>query len=100
MSHERYLLSKAAEKDLIDIYRYGFLTHGENQAEQYLQSLKEKCQFLANNPKLSPERTEFTPAIRINGHKQHLIIYLGKKDSIFVIRILHKKMDVPNCLDH
>jgi len=96
----QYLFSKEAEKDLIDIYRYGFLTHGENQAEQYLQSLKEKCQFLANNPNLSRERTEFTPPIRINGHSQHLIVYLNKEDSIIVVRILHKKMDVPNHLDH
>jgi len=100
MSHEGYLLSKEAEKDLIDIYRYGFLAHGENQAEHYLQSLKEKCQLLANNPKLSPERMEFTPAIRINGHKQHLIVYLSREESIFIIRILHKKMDVPSHLDH
>ncbi|TXL19269.1 plasmid stabilization protein ParE [Methylococcaceae bacterium HT5] len=96
----QYFFSKEAEKDLIDIYRYGFLAHGKHQAEQYLQSLKEKCQFLATNPKLSHERREFTPPIRINGHKQHLIIYLSNEDSITVVRILHKKMDVPNHLDH
>jgi plasmid stabilization system protein ParE len=31
----QYVFSKKAEKDLIEIYRYGFLNHNEQKAELY-----------------------------------------------------------------
>jgi toxin ParE1/3/4 len=37
----QYVFSKKAEKDLIEIYRYGFLNHDEQKAELYVESLKE-----------------------------------------------------------
>ncbi len=95
-----YIFSREAEKDLIEIYRYGFIEHGERQAEIYLKSLKEKCQFLADNPKLTRKRDEFTPPVRIHPHKEHLIIYLIEEDYILIVRVLYKKMDVPNRLDN
>ena len=64
----RYVFSKKAENDLIGIYRYGFLNHGEQQAERYQESLKEKCQFFADNPLFCRERDEFTPPVRIHHH--------------------------------
>jgi hypothetical protein len=35
----RYVFSKKAEENLIDIYRYGFINHSERQANQYSDSL-------------------------------------------------------------
>ena len=94
----RYIFSKKAEEDLIDIYRYGFLNHSERQANQYSDSLKEKCQFLADTPLLCRERDEFTPPVRIHTHKRHLIIYKITEDHILIIRILHERMNVEDQL--
>lgn len=90
----RYVFSKKAEEDLIEIYRYGFLKHSEQQANQYSDSLKEKCQFLSDTPLLYRERYEFTPPVRIYHHKKHLIIYTVETDHILIIRILHERMNV------
>jgi toxin ParE1/3/4 len=95
----RYIFSKEAEKDLIAIYRYGYLNYGENQAERYQQALKRKCQFLSDNPYLYRERTEFNPPMRFHPHQKHLIIYLAKSDHILIVRILHERMDVEQNLD-
>ncbi|MCD2448889.1 type II toxin-antitoxin system RelE/ParE family toxin [Methylicorpusculum oleiharenae] len=94
----RYVFSKKAEEDLIDIYRYGFLNHSERQANQYSDSLKEKCQFLADTPLVFRERDEFTPPVRIHTHKRHLIIYKINEDHILIIRILHERMNVEDQL--
>ncbi|MCF7971170.1 MAG: type II toxin-antitoxin system RelE/ParE family toxin [Methylococcaceae bacterium] len=95
-----YVFSKEAENDLIEIYRYGFLEHGVRKAEIYQQSLKAKCEFLSCNPKLNREREEFTPPVRIHPHKEHLIIYLIEEDYILILRVLYKKMDIPNHLEN
>lgn len=96
---DRYVFSEAAEKDLIEIYRYGFLNHGERQAEQYQQALKEKCRFLADHPLLCRERKEFIPTVRIHPHKKHIIIYTIEPDHILIVRILHERMELLNHLE-
>ena len=95
----RYVFSKKAEKDLIEIYHYGFLNHDEQKAELYVESLKEKCQALADNPFLYRERKEFTPPVRIYHHKKHLIIYAVETDHILIVRILHERMNVEKHLE-
>ncbi len=94
-----YVFSKEAENDLIEAYRYGLLNHGERQAELYQESLKQKCQFLADNPLLCRERDEFMPPVRIHHHKKHLIIYIIEADHILIVRIRHERMDLPQHLD-
>jgi len=95
-----YLFSKEAENDLIEIYRYGFVNYGEQKAEAYLQALKVKCEFLANNPQVNRERDEFKEPVRFHSHKSHLIIYSVEIEVILIVRILHGRMNVPSYLDN
>jgi toxin ParE1/3/4 len=94
-----YVFSKKAEADLAETYRYGFVNFGERQADEYSESLKEKCQFLSDNPLLCRERDEFNPPVRIGYHGKHLIIYTIEHDYILIVRILHGCMDVQNHLE-
>ncbi len=93
-----YLFSKKAENDLIEIYRYGFLNYGERKADFYSQGLKEKCQFLADTPHICHERNEFKSPVRIHHYKKHLIVYLIEGNNIFIVRILHERMDIQQYL--
>lgn len=95
----RYVFSKQAEHDLIEIYRYGFLTYGEIKADLYINALKDKCEFLAENPSLCRERQELTPPVRICHHKKHLIIYTVETGCILIVRFCHERMDIPRYLD-
>ena len=90
----RYVFSNKAENDLVEIYRYGFITYGENKADLYIEALKEKCQFIADMPNLCPDRDEFNPPVKIYHHKKHLIIYIVETDFIQIIRVLHERMDI------
>lgn len=96
----RYIFSNEADNDLIEIYRYGFLNHGERKAELYQEALKEKCQFLADNQYICRERDEFTPPVRIHHHKKHLIIYTIEADNILIIRFCHERMDILQYLEN
>ncbi len=79
---------------LIEIYRYGTLNYGQEQAELYVHGIKDKCQLVADTPELCRERKEFKPPVRIYNYKSHLIIYLLKEEFILVVRILHARMDL------
>ncbi len=89
-----YVFSKEAENDLVEIYRYGFINYGKNKADQYIEALKEKCQFLADLPNICPDRDEFNPTVKIYHHRKHLIIYVIENNGILIVRILHDRMDV------
>lgn len=95
----RYVFSQQAEDDLIGIYRYGYLNYGERQANAYMAALKQKCQFLSDNPLVCRERSEFTPPVRLHHHKKHLIIYIASADHIVIVRILHERMNVEKWLE-
>ncbi len=90
----RYVFSNEAENDLVEIYRYGFITYGENKADLYIEALKEKCQFLTDIPNFCPDRNEFNLPVKIHHHKKHLIIYIVETDYILIVRVLHERMDI------
>lgn len=79
--------------------RYGFLNYGENKADLYINTLKDKCWFLSCNPSLYRERHEFNPPVRICHHQKHRIIYTIETDYILIARICHERMDIPRYLD-
>lgn len=90
----KIIILQLAEDDLIDIWHYTWQTWGQKQADSYLDALEKVMSLLAKQPKLSRERTEFNPPVRIHPHAQHLIIYQEIKDGIKLIRVLHKSMDI------
>ena len=89
-----FKISKEAVNDLRSIGQYTQQKWGKHQRREYLFSLNEKFSFLANNPLMCRERTEFDPSVRIHRHKHHLIIYLVNTDHILILRILHENMDI------
>ena len=96
----RYVLSVKTEDDIEDIYKYGFLEYGETAAEHYQESLGMKLQYLAENPLSCSQREEFAPAVRINHHRKHLIIYSARADHVLIIRILGERMDISKNLSN
>jgi toxin ParE1/3/4 len=88
------VFSTEAENDLMEIYKYGFLNYGENKADLYINALKEQCRFISSNPFICRERTDLTPTVRINHHKNHMVIYTIEADYVLIVRICHERMDV------
>ncbi len=82
------------EEDLIDIWIYGCKTWGSGQADTYSNSIENTLSALIHLPKKHRIRKSFRPPIRICPHISHMIIYALEENSITIIRVLHKSMDV------
>jgi len=89
-----YRLSVLAEQDVEDILDYTWDQHGEERAFRYVERLKRNLSVLAENPLLAPKRTEFNPPVRLFPSGEHTIVYLEKADHIFIVRLLHQRMDI------
>ena len=91
---------RLARQDLLGIWLFTCEAWGEAQADQYLGDLDAKFQLLANNPRMSPERTEFQPPVRICHHARHLIVYREAEGGIDIVRVLHDRMELSEHLSY
>lgn len=89
-----YKLQPEAEKDLETIWHHTAKEWGVTQAMQYIDDLDNAFKLLTENPRINRQRAEFKPAVRIHPFKKHLIVYIGDKDPLVIVRVLHAHMDV------
>ena len=89
-----YKLSKVAEKDIENILDYSYLTFGEKVAEKYFIDLKECLQTLSENPLIGINSDSLRKGYFRHPHQSHLVFYKLKTNGIFIVRILHKSMDI------
>ncbi len=85
--------SREAEEDLIQIYLAGIANVGESHAEHYMSGLRAIWLLLESNPKLTYERTDYTPPVRIHPYKSHVVIYSANEDGVIVLRVRHGAED-------
>ncbi|UZE96232.1 type II toxin-antitoxin system RelE/ParE family toxin [Alkalimarinus alittae] len=89
-----FRLRPEAESDLETIWLYTEQNWGIEQAHAYIDGMVDIFQLLSNNPLMCPERSEFTPAVRIHHHAYHLVVFVLSDAGIDVVRILHESMDI------
>jgi toxin ParE1/3/4 len=71
----------------------------EKQADKYYNLLIEKIDFLAKNVFAGHKIDFIMDGYRCYTAMQHLIFYtISPEKTINIIRILHRKMDIPNRL--
>lgn len=90
----RFRVSRKAQADIRDIGRHTQRAWGIDQRRIYLAGLEAQFKLLATNPNLAPERTEFSPRVRLFPYRQHMIVYLPDDDGVLILRVLHHRMDV------
>ena len=89
-----YRLSRRAAKDLEDLADYTIERYGIAQARTYRDSLKACFEQLAGNSKLGRKAEQLACGLRRFEHKAHIVFYTVEEDSIYVVRVLHSRMDV------
>lgn len=89
----RYRISREAVEDIAGLYLEGYRQFGERQAETYHAGLKEMFAILADFPRLSRERSEFTPPLRIHAYHSHIVVYVIEGDEIVILRVRHGRED-------
>jgi len=89
-----YAISRAAEADLIALYREGADRFGPTQADRYHASLQTAFEFLARHPQAARERSEISPPIRCHPHGSHLILYRADTaGQVLILRVRHARED-------
>ena len=83
-----------AHQDLLGIWQYTNETWGSKQADLYLQELDATLKKLPSSPKIGRAIDEIRKGIRLLPFRQHIVIYQITIDSIDIVRVLHKRMDI------
>lgn len=89
-----YRLSKKADQDFAGIYRYTYKEFGEHQADKYTDSLEACFLLLCDSPRIGRKVDYISTGLYQHEHQEHLIFYRIRKQEIFIVRLLHKSMDV------
>jgi toxin ParE1/3/4 len=89
-----YKLSGASSNDIINIYKFGIQTFGLEPAREYLFSLENFLEELAERPELARDASMFANNLSYYRYKAQVIFYtIENPNDIFVVRILGKRMD-------
>lgn len=90
----KYELSRAADRDLDEIYLYTFREFGALQADAYFESLEECLTRLGENPLLGIDASNVRRGYRRFVHQRHTLYYRKSKSGVTIIRILGPGMSV------
>jgi len=89
-----YLLSDAAQQDIISIRDYTMDTWGKEQTSTYLAQLEKRFEWLANQPALGKKRDEIKKSYISFPEGRHVIFYRMTKRGIEVIGVIHQSEDI------
>ena len=91
-----FVLSPAARTDIEHIWDYTVDNWGVDQAERYVRGIREACEVLANGHRQGRAVDEIRAGYLKLAVGSHFLFYRITGDGqIDVVRILHRRMDVP-----
>lgn len=91
---KRYRLTKKAVSDMRSIGRYSTQNWGVAQRNRYLRQLNIRFAWLAENPRLGSDRSDIDQRYLCFPEGEHLIFYRIDGDTIEIIGLPHRRMDV------
>lgn len=83
-----------AEEDLIEIWCY-IAEDNPSAADSFLDLIEEKCNLLAESPKIGTLRSDITDNLRYFPVQKYLIFYREINDGIEVVRVVHGSRYLP-----
>lgn len=89
-----FLLTNAAQNDLVGIAKFTQQRWGVDQRNKYLAQLDDTFHQLADNPELGKICDYIKRGYRKFPIASHVIYYRASSNQIEIIRVLHKRMDV------
>lgn len=88
-----FKVSAKARNDLLKIGRFTESKWGRDQRNHYLKQLDEAFKLIADNPSIGRDRSHVLAGYRSFQQSSH-VIYYREVETIQIIRVLHKRMDV------
>lgn len=93
-----YVLTPAAQADLEDIWRYSVQQWSFAQAERYIRAIGDACEDLASGVHTGQDAMDIRAGYRKLKVGSHVLFFRRSGDTIDIVRILHRRMDMPNRL--
>lgn len=88
-----FRLTRRAEEDLAEIGAYTLRTWGAEQCARYLDELKSRCEWLAENPHLGLVSDEVRPGYLRWVQGKHVLYFRPiDEKTILIVRVLHESM--------
>jgi len=89
------VLRPRAKADLLNVADYTKVEHGEKQAKQYIEDIRQQIESAARFPGIGSDAFGLPQAYRKIRSGSHRIIYRYNETEFIVVRILHQREDVP-----
>ncbi|WP_031425758.1 type II toxin-antitoxin system RelE/ParE family toxin [Flavimarina sp. Hel_I_48] len=89
----KFHFTEAADKDILEIAKYGIETWGIEQSRKYKTGFYNCFQFLADNPDIGRDASILAPHLKRYSYKAHAIFFKPTAEGILIIRVLGQKMD-------
>ena len=93
-----FTITKAAVRDLENIWTFTKKIWTEQQADRYYQLIVDEIQFIVKNPYLGIQYENIRAGYRASKVKSHLVFYRFQDGQVEIIRILHVRMNLPGHL--
>lgn len=97
----KYQLSKQAEKDIVEIFDY-IAQDSKEAAKQVVRQIQQTGRMLCDLPTIGRSIYNLdVPNIRIipvRKFSNYVVVYMYTEDTIFIVRILNGKRDIPTIL--
>ncbi len=94
ISSRKIRVTPRARADLKNIGRYTEEVWGKVQRNLYLKNIDARFRWLADNPQLGKHRLDICKGYYSFPEGQHVIFYLINNNSIDIIGVPHKEMDI------
>ncbi|MGB6151010.1 MAG: type II toxin-antitoxin system RelE/ParE family toxin [Pricia sp.] len=90
----RYILSRSAQSDIVDIADYTIENFGFKQARKYRDGLISFFEDLADKPEKGRLYLHNDDSLLLRyRHKSHVVFYKRTNTGILIIRVLGERMD-------
>lgn len=86
-----YRLSNDAGDDISEIYRRGYWTFGEHQADKFLNKLFDSLELLASFPLSGHIEHDIYPDMRRVEFNPYTVFYLPRTYGVYILRILRQE---------
>lgn len=90
---KKFHTAAKADRDIIGIYKTGVRDFGYSNADSYLAGLYKRFDLIAENPQVGRPAVALNKRFRRYEYQSHVIFYTVKAKSVFIVRILHERMD-------
>jgi toxin ParE1/3/4 len=88
-----YRLSSLAEQDLEEIWSYVAEDASFTTADRLLDSIFDRLELLAEQPRIGRVRPEFGEGVRSLTVENHIIYYRHDGQAVLIARVLHGRRD-------